>query len=451
MRVPALLALLLLPILLLMLLLKPASGLAWSEEEKPTMGKVSDRERDEAILRGLRYLDKTVFKLPDAQGTPKKQFTVGVTGLVQLLASGKGSRTAGKGESLRKARAFLARYVASVAKRIEDDAQLPDGAGMFSSNRAIQYTWPVALAGLFFGELHARGKHTGEARVVLKQVRSILRKAQHEGGGWGHHQTRANPPAAGSRGAGLLPEGMGKLPKGMGGYPETLLCCSFVVGSTLGLLEGSGAQALPKHLRRAVDYFRTAQLSNGNFPYDPSQRSAQRSLNGVSRSAGSAFAMWTLGVPFKDKSMQLTLGFIDEHFDYLNEGHGSSTLNLMYGALLQKMRGPRAWKRFKARYFRPLVAGQAADGACACICENKAFGATNDSDPFGALKKGPGASVMQRAGDMGAFKALTKDTTGAYITAIHTFILLLDRTELALLGGKRPKVPSGAPGAVTPR
>ena len=379
---------------LLGLLAAPAP--AWSKEKAPA--KVTDAERDKAIHAGVRYLDETVLGLPDVQGTPTKQFTVGVTGLVKLLAADKRSSSSGKTDTLRQVRAFLARYVARVAEAIKDPQRLPDVQGQFSSNRLIQYTWPVALAGLFFGELHARGKHTGEAKRVLKDVRTILRAAQHEGGGWGHHQTRGKP----TRG----PQPMGS------GYPDTLLCTSWVVGSCLALLEGSTQAELPDHLLRAVGYFRTAQLDNGNFPYDPSQRQAHISMTGVSRAAGSAFALWTLGVPWRDKAMKRSLAFVDKHFDYLNEGHGSSTLNLLYGALLQKMRGPRHWKRFKARYFRALVDGQAEDGSFTCICEGKAFGSTNDSDPFGAKKQG-GMGVVKRAGNMDLLKKFTQGTKTA--------------------------------------
>ncbi len=399
-------------------------------------GKVSDAERDEAILRGIRYLDRTVMKLPDSQGTPTKQFTVGVTGLVKLLAADRAS-SSGKAGTLAKVRSYLARYVAQVKEGIKNRGRLPEHQGQFPPDRLIQYTWPVAMAGLFFGELHARGKHTGEARRVLKDVRTILRAAQNENGGWGHHQDQGKPANS--------PLGVGK------GYPGTLLCTSWVVASTLGLLEGSEAKKLPAHLAKALQYFRTAQLDNGNFPYDESQRSAHRSMTGVSRAAGSCFALWTLGMPWHDKSMQRSLYFIDGHFDYLNEGHGSSTLNLLYGALLLRVRGSRDWKRFKARYFRPIVDGQGEDGSFECICERKAFGATHDTDPFGG-KAMPGVKrVRKTAGNPELLKRFTQGTKTAYVSAIHTLILLLDRTELKLLGGKRPKIPSGGGTVTTPR
>ncbi len=413
----------------------PRSAFA-KDDAKAKPAKVTDAARDEAILKGIRYLDDTVLGLPDAQGTPTKQFTVAVTGLVKLLAADKGSSSSGKRAQLDRIRAYLERYVDQIAEGVKDPARLPEVQGQFSSNRLIQYTWPIAMAGVFFGELHARGKHTGQAKRVLKQVRTILRAAQRTNGGWGHHATRP--------GGGPAARGMAS------GYPDTLLCTSWVVASALGLLEGTPGKELPPHLAKAVDYFRAAQLDNGNFPYDETQRSAHRSMTGVSRAAGSCFALWTLGVPWRDKQMKRSLDFIDEHFDYLNEGHGSSTLNLLYGAFLQKLRGPRHWKRFKARYVGPIVAGQAEDGSFACICEGKAFGATNDTDPFGSMGKG-GKGVVKKAGDMGLLKKFTQGTKTAYVSSIHVLILLLDRTKPELLDGKRPKVPSGSSAPTTPR
>ena len=156
-------------------------------------------------------------------------------------------------------------------------------------------------------------------------------------------------------------------------------------------------------------------------------------------------------MPWRDKTMKRSLDFIDGNFDYLNEGHGSSTLNLLYGALLQKVRGSRDWKRFKGRYFRPIVDGQAEDGSFACICERKAFGATHDTDPFGG-KAMPGVKrVRKTAGNPELLKRFTQGTKTTYVSAIHTLILLLDRTQPKLLGGKRPKIPSVPETATTPR
>lgn len=237
----------------------------------------SAQERDTAIRKGMAWLDRVVFKLPDASGTPRKQFTVATTGLVHLLArKGKGRRSSG--------------------------------------------------------------------RSVVTRSRA---------------------------------------------------------------------------------HYRYAELANGNFPYDPSQRSAHASLTGVSRAAGAVLAMHALGIPWSDVGIERALEFVDEHFDYLSEGHGSSTLGLLLAALMQRARGEKAWQRFRGAYFRRILDAQQPDGSLVCICRGKAFGSTNDSKPFGGK--------LARAGDEGAIGAVFGDTTKAYVTASHTLILLLDRESPRLL------------------
>jgi len=85
-----------------------------------------------------------VFKLPDASGTPRKQFTVALTGLVHLLARDGSTRTDGK-RSVKRARAYLSDYVDEIERRTADPAQLPARTGSFSSNRVIQYTFILLL------------------------------------------------------------------------------------------------------------------------------------------------------------------------------------------------------------------------------------------------------------------------------------------------------------------
>lgn len=413
-------------LLLGVLVLLPASGAALAGDARPDASRpVGDHERDEAIQGGLRYLDGHVFRLPDAAGTPRKPFTVAVHGLVHLLADGGGVRTDGRGRQVRKARAFLAAWVADVQKRAADPAQLPEGPGQFRSDLLIQYTWPLAMARVFFGELRARKRAAAQADRVLERIAPLLLEAQAAGGGWGHHRLR--PGAARTH----VP----------GGYPDTLLSSSFVVASSLGLVRPREGSLGEEALARAATYFRRAQLPNGNQPYDPSQRAAHTDMTGVARAAGACFALWTLGVPWKDAAMRRSLDFVDDHFAYLSEGHGSSTLDLLYAALLQRARGARAWKRFEATFFRRILDAQDAEGAFACICQGKAFASTNDSHPFG------GKGVSKSAGSSSLLKGLLQDGTGAYVTAVHTLILLLDRAPLRLLGGERPR----APAPVTPR
>lgn len=174
--------------LFVLLVLAPARVPASSEEQKGSSSPVTDAERDEAILRGLRYLTPRVFRLPDASGTPRKPFTVAVHGLVHLLADDRRTRTDGRGDAIADARAYLLRYVEDVRERTADPVQLPTGPGAFDTRHVIQYTWPLAMAAFFFGELHARGLHRAEAARAIGRIRALLLDAQRESGGWGHHK-----------------------------------------------------------------------------------------------------------------------------------------------------------------------------------------------------------------------------------------------------------------------
>ncbi len=158
-------------------------------------------------------------------------------------------------------------------------------------------------------------------------------------------------------------------------------------------------------------------------------------MTGVSRAAGAVLAMHLMDVDWDEIGMSRALELVDEHFAYLSEGHGSSTLNLMLAALLQHRRGPQAWARFKETFFRRIVEGQAANGSFACVCQNKAFGSTNDTRPVGGASGGDAAYFANR--------------TDTYVSAIHTLILLLDRTKPRLL--PEPGVPVADEGPVTPR
>ncbi|MCP5066230.1 MAG: hypothetical protein GY946_06640 [bacterium] len=388
---------------------------------------VTAKQRDKAIAQGLRYLDETVLALPDASGTPRKPFTVSVTGLCWLLAEDAQSRTArGFGSQIKRARKYLRTYLASTAKRAADESQWPEKSGSFSSNDLIQYTWPFAMSAVFFGELHARGQGGSAARKQLRVILPVLEAAQAPGGGWGHGKTRTQGTAKG-------PNKM----DGFGAYPDTLVSSSNIVALSLAAVQKIAPLADKETLPRALAYFRYAQLDNGNFPYDPSQRSSGRAMTGVSRAAGSILALRYLGVPWKDEDLAQALAFIDDNFEYLSEGHGSSAYNLMLAALLQKARGPKEWKRFREIFFRRIVDGQQENGSFLCICEGKAFASTNDSRPMGGKVK--------TAGMPGVFA----DGRDAYVSAIHTLILLLDKTQPKLIpvGKDVPRV--AAP--ITPR
>lgn len=376
---------------------------------------VGAAERDKAIERGLKYLGKNVFAQPDAAGTPRKQFTVAVTGLVYLLANDAKSKTARKQTGMiEKARKYLDTYIARVVKRTADPSQLAETSDSFNSNNEMQYTWPLGMSGLFYGELHARGLKKADAKRTIKSIVAVLEAAQAPNGGWGHAQVRTKGK----------PRGTSEM-DGYGGYPDTLLASSNIVASSLALLKPIVAPKKDDVFARAVAYYEYAELSNGNFPYDPSQRSAHMGMTGVSRAAGAVLALSLLGTDWDDIGVNRALEFIDEHFEYLPEGHGSSTFNLMLAAFLQRLRGPRAWQQFKDAFFPRIIKKQEKSGAFKCICENKAFGATNDSE----------------RGGTGLF-ATGVDT---YVTSMHTLILLLDRTWPKLA----PKPPVKDPDAVT--
>lgn len=399
---------------------------AAAEEAPPAAPKpVTAKERDAAIARGIAYLDKTVFKLPDAAGTPRKQFTVAVTGLVALLAEDARSRTARKKTDLAdKAKAYLDKYIKTVRKRTLDPTQLPRTADKLDSGQIMQYTWPCGMAGLFYGELHARGRRRAEAAATLRTIVDILEAAQAPNGGWGHAQYRERGKPRGT-----------SVMDGFGGYPDTLQATTNLIASTLAVVEPIAAPKRDDTLERAQAYFEYAELANGSFPYDPSQRSAQQDLTGVSRAAGAALAMHLLGVAWDDVGLSRALELVDEHFEYLPEGHGSSTFNLMLAAFVQRLRGPRAWMRFREAFFRRIVDAQAKDGSFECICRNLAFASTNDSNPLGGKLKGHGSFFA--------------DGTAAYVSAMHTLILLLDRTWPRLMPDPPAKDTQATP--TTPR
>jgi hypothetical protein len=391
-------------------------------DAKPDAKLPADHERDEAIIRGLRYLEREVFQLPDASGTPRKQFTVAATGLAFVLArDGYASRTDGK-KMIERARAYLAKYVEEVTRRTADPASLPAQAGSFSSNHMIQYTWPLAMDAMFQGELHHRGLGRAGARKSLRSILPLLEEAQAPNGGWGHGKV-------GDKGR---PRGSSKM-DGYGGYPDTLQASTNIVATALGWVRPMVPSRKKDFVEKAQGYFRYAELANGCFPYDPSQRSAHMDLTGVSRAAGAVLAMRALGISWKDRGIQRALAYIDANFAYLSEGHGSSTFNLFLAAMLQRVRGEKEWRNFKRTFFRRIIDKQGEDGAFECVCEGKAFASTNDSKPFG--------------GKMAGSIKMFADGTSAYVTALHTLILLLDRAPPKLLGKEAP-APAQAP--ITP-
>ncbi|MHC4958551.1 MAG: prenyltransferase/squalene oxidase repeat-containing protein [Planctomycetota bacterium] len=369
------------PVLLLCLVVLPASAVP----------KPDTAGRDAAIKKGIAHLEAHVFKLPEASGTPRKPFTTAVAGLCFLMEKRTGSK-----DRLRKVSAYLERYVERVAEQVTDPANLPPRHGLASSSYVVQYTWPLAAAGLYFAELEAHGRKRHSK--TLRKIMSLLAEAQQKNGGWGHGKIHAG--------------NKDPFPNMKGSYPDTLVSASNVVGITVGILNAMGYGGDPV-VDNARDYYRKARLDNGSFPYDPSQRSSGFAKTNVGRTAGSIYAWHCLGLERSD-AFKGSVDYLMDEFEWIPEGHGTPCLNMMHGALACRMLGKKAWAKYRDAFFPRIIAAQGEDGCLACICEQKAFGVTCDSKRrmFGAGQD-------------------------AYTTALHTFVLLLDRAELE--SGKKRK------------
>jgi hypothetical protein len=349
-------------------------------------------DHDAAIKKGIAHLEQTVFKLPEVSGTPRKPFTYAIAGLCFAIEERTGNK-----DRLRRISAYLRRYVDRVAEQVADPANLPPRHGLASSSYVVQYTWPVAAAGLYFAELEARGRK-GHSKT-LRKIMSLLIEAQQANGGWGHGKINAG--------------NKDPFPNMKGSYPDTLVSASNVVAITVGVLNAMGYGQDPA-VERARDYYRKARLDNGSFPYDPSQRSSGFAKTNVGRTAGSIYAWHCLGMERSD-DFKGSVDYLMDEFEWIPEGHGTPCLNMMHGALACRMLGKRTWGKFRDAYFPRIVAAQAADGALGCICEQKAFGVTCDS--------------KRRMFGFGQ---------DAYTTALHTFVLLLDRAELQAPKKRKP-------------
>lgn len=356
------------------------------------------------VRKAIHFLETTVPRLPEVGGTPRKQFVYATTGLVYLME--QETRT-GK-DRIRPLKDYLARYADDVERKLKSPANRPPSFGLASSEYVTQYTWSIAQTLWFFGELHARGLYRAEMKKRIPRLVGILERAQRENGGWGHAQLSGLPPKR----KGKEDDPVARVLAGMGGYPSTLVSASNCVAIALGSVrEIAPSDAIEK----AREYYRKAQLSNGAFPYDPSQRSSGPAKTNPSRTAGSIYAMHCLGMP-RDRAMEKSIDYIRREFAFLPEGHGSSSLNLFHAALCCHALGKKDWERFKEEFFGRIAEKQDKDGHLACICENRAFGATNDSkDPFG-----------------GRAPSFLGEAQRAYTTSLHTFILLLDRGTLKL-------------------
>jgi len=395
--------------------------LAFSGGARGERGAPTPAERDASIHRALGWLGKTTPGLADAGGTPTKEFTYAMTGLVFEMARGTAK------DPVPGIEKYLARWIEGVAEKTTDPSSLPPRHGLASSEYLIQYTWPAAMAGVFFSERYLAGRSRGTARKALARIVRILEEAQAGNGGWGHGRVQSQPEERAEK----RPERLGARTKLVfSGYPSTLLASSNTVASALGIIEAALGRGTVKGLDRARAYYRSARLENGNFPYDPSQRAAGRSLTGVSRTGGALLAMHFLGIPKSDPEFAGSFRFLTEHLDYASEGHGSSMLNLAHTAFALKATDDGEWKRFRNLYYPRILAHQAEDGSFTCVCEQKAFGTTCDSRKLGR--------------DIASFRRREQ----AYVTSLLTFVLLLGDTKLKILDKK----PVPAPARVsTPR
>jgi hypothetical protein len=396
----------------------------------PPKDRVDPKARAAARDRALRWLSDHVLSLPDVQGTPRKPFTVAIAGLDFLMASGTGS---GRGslERIRGCRDAVVRWLGEAERRVEDPAELPDAHGVADSRRLVQYTWPSAAAVLFFAECQARDVLRSETRGPLERAARLLANAQDPNGGWGHGRISGR-----SRGGDAL------LPSMPGRYPSTLVSATNMAATALGLARPYLPDSLGPTLRKASEHYPRAILRSGNFPYDVSQRSADFDTTGVGRTAGAIAAMLALGTPPTAEPVRRAGAFLDERLALLAEGHGSPAMNVFFGALQARLRGPKSVEAFEERVLPRVLGAQAADGWLDCVCERKGFGVTCDSPSHGLLAAA-GVPAFER-------------TQQAYVTALHLFALLLDdRDRLRVLvpasKAPLPRAPEVTPSEPAPR
>ena len=366
--------------------------------------------RDKAIVAAIKHLDGAIWKLQQG-GSPRREYTLAIAGWAYLLAADKpklGKRLPGRRKQIDRIHKELVRYVERVEKLYEksDKGRAPPAG--FAAMRTAQYTWPLSVAAHYFAESAARGKRKGECKRMLKTIAKILTAAQQENGGWGHDD--ASRP-----GMGLPPI---QIPKPGGGkitYPATLLCASHCALAAVGTAHRVAKAKSTDTRKKGRAYFEKAQNADGTFPYDPSQKLAHPSVHPISlaRTSGAVYAMFLAGAPKDDPVAKKALAAIDKHPEMMSEGHGSATMALQYGALLADARGDAAWRVFRRIFFPRILAKQDENGVFECVAIAKAPGVTVDGRPFPGM---PDNSPWANQGK-------------TYVTAIHTLILLLDRTD----------------------
>jgi hypothetical protein len=386
-------------------------------------------ERRQAAEKALTWLLAHAFAGPDASGTPRKPFTLAITGLDLLMARGR-TVAPGSGDDLRRVKEALVAYLGDVERRSRDPGSLPAAHGVADSTRLVQYTWVLGASALFFAEAAAQGVFRVEAERALQRIGLVLAEAQDENGGWGHG--RVAPAGTPSARPSLLPGRMLG-----GGYPSTLVSSTSVVALGLALARPSAPRAWDPILARARKHLVDAELPNGNFPYDTSQRSAHADATGVGRTAGALAALLALGVPPTDDPVRRAARFLDDRIAGVAEGHGSPALNVFLAAVAARLRGEEAVRAFERVLLPRILAKQGADGSLDCVCEGTGFGVTCDSPTRGLHAMGPPAFA---------------DGQRAYVTALHLFALLLDAPDLLEILRPQKGAPSLPPApAVTPR
>ena len=406
-----------------------ALGLAWSgpTRAEPPKGKAppppfDPAARAAAAQKGLGWLEKNVLELGAIQGTPTVPFTQAFAGLCVLLDAGEYAPSGPRARLLAAVRARLATYLEEVERRSADPSQLPDGHGVADSQKLVQYVWPLSLSAWLHSECAARNLDAASAHAHLKRVAKVLEEAQMADGGWGHGRISKPEPEPKPAVPGVV---------SISGYPATLLAPTNCAAAAIGFLDAALPRPASPAAKRAVEHYRACILSNGNFPYDLRQRTADKDLTGVGRTAGALVAMHALGVSHTDETFRRAVAFLQQHWDLVGEGHGSPVLNLVFGALAARLLGPEAQTAFETAWIPPVLAKQAADGALDCACTKRLFGSTCDSP----TEKGGGIAVFTQS-------------QRAYVTALTTFVLLLDRRLPHVL---EPRAPTKPPPAVTPR
>jgi hypothetical protein len=407
-----------------------ALGLAWSgptsaapPKPKPPSPPFDPAVRAAAAQKGLGWLEKNAPSLGEIQGTPTVPFTLAFTGLCVLLDAGEYAPSGARARVLATVRTRLAAYLEEVERRSADLSQLPDAYGVVDSQKLVQYVWPLSLSAWLHAECAARNLDAPAARAHLKRVARVLEDAQVADGGWGHGRISRPPPEPRpSAGPGGL---------SISGYPATLLAPTNCAAAAIGFLDAALLRPASASAKRAVEHYRACILANGNFPYDLRQRSADQDLTGVGRTAGALVALHALGVSHTDETFTRGAAFLQQHWDVAGEGHGSPMLNLVFGALAARLLGAEAQAAFEAAWIPPVLAKQAADGALDCACTKRLFGSTCDSPS----EKGGGIAVFAQS-------------QRAYVTALTTFVLLLDKRLPHIL---EPRAPTKSPPTVTPR